>query len=214
MAASAKAIRTRSALLVALQELMLDAGGAAVSVPRLVAHVGISQGTFYNYFDSLPAAIDAVGAMLFGEHLRTLAVVIAGVTDPARVIARTTRQTLLLMAHRPDVGRLLFDSGLPPERLLLGFRAHLRGDLESALQHRVSTERDVDAATAVLAGALQGACLDMHRGRLAVEAISATIACTLRALGIEEATVRRLADEQQDFVPWRPLPLIPTDIAR
>lgn len=211
MAALTKANRTRGALLVALQELMLDPTQVPVSVPRLVAHAGISQGTFYNYFDSLPDAVDTVGALMFGEHLRTLDVLNAGVSDPAEVIARTTRQTLLLMVNRPDVGTLLWDSGLPPERLLLSFRRHLRTDLQSGVERGSFAVADLDSATSVLSGAAQGACLDIHRGRLTIDAIPGTIDCLLRVLGIDNARRRRLAHAEQDFVPWRPLPLDPLE---
>lgn len=209
MAATTKAIRTRGALLLALQELMLDPAQGGVSVPRLVAHAGISQGTFYNYFDSLPDAVDAVGALIFSEHLRVLEVLNAGVSDPVEVITRTTRQTMLLAAHRPDVGTLLWDSGLPPERLLLGFRFHLRADLQTGVDRGCFALADLDSAASVLSGALQGACLDIYRGRLPVKAIPDTIDCVLRVLGIDKARRRRLAHTEQDFVPWRALPLDP-----
>jgi len=32
-----------------------------VSVPQVIGRAGVSQGTFYNYFDSLTDALDAVG---------------------------------------------------------------------------------------------------------------------------------------------------------
>ena len=41
-----------------------------------------------------------------------------GASDLAEVFARSTRQTLTLFTQRTDVGRLLFDSGLPVDRFL------------------------------------------------------------------------------------------------
>ncbi|MGB6107555.1 MAG: TetR family transcriptional regulator, partial [Mycobacterium sp.] len=70
--------RTRSALLVALQELLLDPNAPAVSVPQVVSRCGVAQGTFYNYFDSLPEAIDAIGVLLLTEHTRVLQIVTSG----------------------------------------------------------------------------------------------------------------------------------------
>ena len=64
-----KRTRTRDALLVALQELLLDPAAEAVSVPRVVGRCGVAQGTFYNYFDSLPDAIDAVSGELVTTHV-------------------------------------------------------------------------------------------------------------------------------------------------
>ena len=61
---------TRSALLEAVQRTLLEEPPGALSVPRLVARAGVSQGTFYNYFDSLDAALDGVGLLLVAEHGR------------------------------------------------------------------------------------------------------------------------------------------------
>jgi AcrR family transcriptional regulator len=212
MATTAKAIRTRAALLTALQELMLEPGGDAVTVPRLVAHAGISHGTFYNYFDCLPAAVDAVGALLFAEHLRVVELVNADAADPAEVVARTTRQTLMLSAGRSDIGRLLFDSGLPPERLLRGFAVHVGADILSGIERGSFTVTDVDAAATVCAGAVQGACLDLYRGRLEARSIPDVTDCVLRVLGVEAEYARRLVQAKQEFVPWRPLPLPTNDV--
>ena len=45
--------RTRNSLLIAVQELLLDPEPGALSVPQVIGRAGVSQGTFYNYFDSL-----------------------------------------------------------------------------------------------------------------------------------------------------------------
>ena len=110
-AAPTKRARTRSGLLVALQELLLDPDVPTVSVPQVVGRVGAAQGTFYNYFDSLPEAVDAVGALILIEHTRVLQIVTAGAANPAEIVARSARQTLMMLVHRPEVGRLIFDSG-------------------------------------------------------------------------------------------------------
>lgn len=118
MLASRRRARTRAALLVALQELLLDPREQPVSVPRLVARAAVAQGTFYNYFDSLPAGVDAVGDLLLAEQYRTLLRVVDGAADAAEVVARAHLQTFLLFGHRPDVGRLIFDSGASTDRLI------------------------------------------------------------------------------------------------
>ena len=62
-ATTTKRDRTRDALLIALQQLLLDPDAGGVSVPQLVERAGVSQGTFYNYFDSR----DALFAQLLPE---------------------------------------------------------------------------------------------------------------------------------------------------
>ncbi len=204
---TAKRSRTRDALLVALQELLLDPSTAVVSVPQVVGRCGVAQGTFYNYFDSLPDAIDALGALILAEHARVVALAAAGAADEADVVARSARQTLLLLAHRPDVGRLLFDSGLAADRFGAGVRAHLRADLQRGIDSGVFTADDVDVVCSICAGVILGSCLDIYRGRLPVDAIPAVVTQLLRVLGVSARTAQRLVAAPQEFVEWAPLPL-------
>lgn len=208
----ARKARTRAALLASLQELLLDPQVATVSVPQIVGRCGVSQGTFYNYFESLPAAIDAVGALLLAEHTRVLECVTADAAGPAEIVARSARQTLMLLALRPDVGRLLFDSGLPADRFLSGVRAHLHRDLQRGMDARIFAIADFQVVSTVYAGIIMGASLDLHRGRLPVEAVPAVAEHLLELLGIEALEARRLANEPQEFIQWGPLPLASGEI--
>jgi AcrR family transcriptional regulator len=199
--------RTRAVLLTALQELLLDPGATAVSVPQVVGRAGAAQGTFYNYFESLPEAIDAVGALLLAEHIRVLRVVTSGAADTAEIVARSARQTLMLFVDRPDVGRLIFDSGLPVDRFVGGLRGHLHDDLRLGIDRGDFSVPDFDIASSVYTGTMLGACLDLHRGRLAADAIPDVVGYLLRALGVNTRKAQRLVSAPQEFVQWAPLPL-------
>jgi AcrR family transcriptional regulator len=191
----------------ALQELLLDPGATAVSVPQVVGRAGAAQGTFYNYFESLSEAIDAVGALLLAEHIRVLRVVTSGAADTAEIVARSARQTLTLFVARPDVGRLIFDSGLPVDRFLGGLRGHLHDDLRLGIDRGDFSVPDFDIASSVYTGTMLGACLDLHRGRLAADAIPDVVGYLLRALGVNTRKAQRLVSAPQEFVQWAPLPL-------
>lgn len=202
-----KRARTRDTLLVGLQELLLDPDVPAISVPQVVSRSGVAQGTFYNYFDSLPDAIDAVGALILAEHARVLEIVTDGAADEAEVVARSARQTLTLLGRRPDVGHLLFDSGFSADRFVAGLRAHLHADLQRGIDSGVFTVADFEVACTVYAGVMLGACLDIHRGRLPVSAVPDVVEYLLQVLGVGQARARRLVGAPMKFVPWRPLPL-------
>jgi AcrR family transcriptional regulator len=176
-------------------------------VPQVVGRCGVAQGTFYNYFGSLPAAIDAVGELILSEHVRVLEAATAGAADESELVARSARQTLMLLANRPDVGRLLFDSGLPADRFSAGLRAHLHADLQRGMDCGVFAVADFQVVCTVYAGAILGACLDIHRGRLAADAIGEVVVYLLRVMGVSKAKARRLVSSPQEFVQWRALPL-------
>ncbi len=207
MAAPTKTARTRDALLVALQELLLDPDVAAVSVPLVVGRAGTAQGTFYNYFESLPEAIDAVGGLILAEHTRVLAVVTSGAADTAEIVARSARQMLMLFVHRPEVGRLIFDSGLPVDRFATGLRGHLHHDLQLGIAQGDFSVSNFDVASTVYTGTMLGTCLDLHRGQLSADAIPDILGHLLRALGVSARKAQRLVAAPQEFIQWAPFPL-------
>jgi AcrR family transcriptional regulator len=207
MAAPTKTARTRDALLVALQELLLDPDVAAVSVPLVVGRAGTAQGTFYNYFESLPEAIDAVGQLILVEHTRVLTIVTSGAADTAEIVARSARQTLMLLAARADAGRLIFDSGLPVDRFATGLRGHLHHDLRLGIDRGDFSVSNFDVASTVYTGTMLGTCLDLHRGQLPASAIPDVIGYLLRALGVSARKAHRLVAAPQEFVQWAPFPL-------
>jgi len=201
--------RTRDALLGAVQELLLEPETSPISVPQVVASAGVAQGTFYNYFDSLPAAVEAVGKLLLAEHFRTLLRVIDGADDAAEVVARSDLQTLMLFARRPDVGRLVFDCGEPIDRLILfrGARSQLLANLQWGVATGAFAAGNLQAAASIHIGAMVGASLDVYRGRLSVDDGPEVIARLLRDLGVKQARAERLARRPQEFEPWAALPL-------
>jgi AcrR family transcriptional regulator len=201
--------RTRADLLVAIQEILLDGGIVTLSVPRVIARAGVSQGTFYNYFERLDGALDAVGDLLLAEHVRVLEIVRSGSVDVVEVFARSTKQTLMVGHHMPEVGRLLFDSGLPVDRLMAGLRAHMHRDVLIGLSSGDFTANDSQATASVLGGAIAGAWLDIHRGRLSVDSIPSVVEYLLQVLGVESRTAVHLARASQQFHRLRPLPLSP-----
>ena len=206
-AAPTKRARTRSGLLVALQELLLDPDVSTVSVPQVVSRVGAAQGTFYNYFDSLPEAVDAVGALILIEHTRVLQIVTAGAANPAEIVARSARQTLMMLVHRPEVGRLIFDSGLPVDRFASGLRGHFHDDLRHGIDSGDFSVANFAVASTVYTGTMIGACLDLHRGLLTADAVPDVVGHLLRTLGVSPGTAQRIINAPQEFVQWEPIPL-------
>jgi len=206
-AAPTKRARTRDALLVALQELLLDPEVSNVSVPLVVGRAGTAQGTFYNYFDSLPEAVDALGVLLLTEHTRVLRDVTSGAADTAEIVARSARQTMMLFVHRPEAGRLIFDSGLPVDRFAAGLRGHLHDDLRLGMKRGDFTVADFDIASTVYTGTMLGACLDLHRGHLPAAAVGEVAGYLLGTLGVNARKAQRLISAPQAFVPWASFPL-------
>ena len=199
--------RTRSALLVALQEILLEGSMGSVSVPQVIQRAGVSQGTFYNYFESLEAAFDGVGALLLAEHSRLVDEITFGVTDPIKVFALTTRQTLSLTASGDGYGTLLFDRGLPVDRFLGGLYIRMHKDVTEGIEGGRFRVPDIDVALTLSAGGVLGAALDLHRGRLAPAAIELVTERLLCGLGVQARTAEKAAHAPVKMLRPKRLPL-------
>ena len=199
--------RTRDSLLVAVQELLLDPEVTVLSVPQIVERAGVAQGTFYNYFQSLGEAIEAVGVVALLEHARVLQTVIEGAADHTEVVARSAKQTLMMSSCQPHAGQLLFESGVPIDLLISGMRAHLLQDIAVGVDAGVFTVSDFQVVATIYVGTVVGASMDLYRGRLELDAIPALVTHLLRLLGVNARKAERLAAVPQEFAPWRPFPL-------
>jgi hypothetical protein len=155
----------------------------------------------------MPEAIDAIGALLLAEHTRVLEVVTSGAADTTEIVARSARQMLMLFVHRPEVGRLIFDSGLPVDRFATGLRGHLHHDLQLGIARGDFSVSNFDVASTVYTGTMLGACLDLHRGQLPAGAIPDVVGYLLRSLGVNARKAQRLISAPQEFAQWAPFPL-------
>ena len=121
--------------------------------------------------------------------------------------ARITRQTLRIVAEQQGFGRLMFDIGLPTDRLAAELRLRLKMDIEEGVTAGLFTVADVDLATAIVAGAITGLALDLHRGVLSFANIDTATAQLLTYLGLDGAEAERLAHAAFDFPPTLEWPM-------
>jgi AcrR family transcriptional regulator len=199
--------RTSSALLVAVQELLLDEPQEPLTITRIAAAAGVVQGTFYNYFDSVDEALDSLATLLVAEHTRLVDAATSDITDAAEVFAITTRQTLHFVATEPGYGRLLFDSRLPVDQFTGGLRARMQADLLVGIQQDRFRVDDLATTVAILAGSVLGVAIGLHRGHLGAHAINGATESLLRTLGVPSWTAHRLATDPRIFMAPSPVPL-------
>lgn len=199
--------RTRDQLLAAAQGLLLEQSAGSLGIRQVATAAGMVHGSFYNYYPSIEALIDDLAALLFASHAGMVAGLRARIDDPAVAFASITRQTLRLVTDAPDYGRLLFDAGLPADRFVTGLRGAMGGDIAEGARRGLFVAPDLDISVSLIAGAILGAAIDLHRGRLPAAAIEPLTARLLETLGLPAADARRLALAPMTFVAPPPLPL-------
>ncbi|HRE62030.1 MAG TPA: TetR/AcrR family transcriptional regulator [Micropepsaceae bacterium] len=199
--------RTRDQILAAAQALLLDAKGGQPGISTIAARAGVVHGTFYNYFDDVPALLAEIEKLITAAHAASIAPLIAGVDDPSLRFARITRFALGAIAARPEIGRLMFDAGLPADGLSRGLRASLASDIEEGIARKIFRASNAALAASIVAGAIQGLAIDLYRGALARAAIDEAVASLLAFLGVPPARARKLATEKIALPVMPALPL-------
>ena len=199
--------RTRDQLLVSAQSLLMNEGAGALGLRRITTHAGMVHASFYNYYPDVAALIDDLGELLGATHAAAMAMTGDDHDNPAVRFARITRQTLRIVAEQQGFGRLMFDIGLPTDRLAAELRLRLKMDIEEGVTAGLFTVADADLATAIVAGAITGLALDLHRGVLCSAKIDTATTQLLTYLGLDAAEAERLAHAAFDPPPTLELPM-------
>ena len=174
---------------------------------QIATHAGMVHASFYNYYPDVAALIGDLGELLGATHAAAMAMPGEDQDDPAARFARITRQTLRIVAEQPGFGRFMFDIGLPSDRLGAELRLRLKMDIEEGVAGGLFNVADVDLATSIVAGAITGLALDLHRGALGFNKIDTATAQLLTYLGLDPAEAERLAHAAFDFPPSLELPM-------
>lgn len=203
--------RTRQALLTAAQEIVLEKGLQSVSLQEITDRAGVAMGTFYNYFRTREDVGDAIAELLQRAYHEDIDAVVAGISDPLRVVSASTRQTLAWLVPGSDVGRLLFASGVPFLRFALDVRQRAGRDVAAGIEVGVFHVDSLAATQSALAGIVTGAAFDLYFGGLDTEAIPEVTQAALRVLGVPPARAKKVVSEP---LALRAAPRLPLDASR
>lgn len=199
--------RTLDALLHALQVLLLERGAGELKISDVCERAGVVQGTFYNYAQNLDQLVDLLAQLLAAAHAAQTQFAPSSKTDPVAAFVFKTRRTLSLAASERSYGRLLFDSGLPVDRLLGAMRRDLEVDIRNGVRLGAFSTSDADLSASIIAGVLLGVGLDLRRGKLKKAAIEKTTTQLLILLGVSPGAAHRAATARVTFPPPPALPL-------
>jgi AcrR family transcriptional regulator len=190
-----KRARTRDQLLGAAQALLMTHTAAALGIGRITDHAGVVHATFYNYYPDVAALVVDLGELLGASHAASIAGLNLDLADPAQRFARITRQTLFMVATEPGLGRLIFDVGLPADSLVSELRLRLKLDIAEGQRLGLFHSSDLDLTTSMMAGAISGLALDLHRGALPLTAIEPATIRLLQLLGLDPTAAEALGHE-------------------
>ncbi len=199
--------RTLDQLLVSAQTILMEEGVASLGVRQIATHAGLVSATFYNYFLDMGALVSELGDLLGATHAEATAGLIVDQKDPSVRFARITRQTLRIIALRPEFGRLMFDVGLSVIRLSAALRVQLKDDIADGMERGLFKRADLEVTTSMVAGAIEGLGRDLHRGVLSASMIDTATATLLHHLGLSAAAATALGEEAIEFPPLPAMPM-------
>ncbi|MES2033244.1 MAG: TetR family transcriptional regulator [Pseudomonadota bacterium] len=205
--------RTRDQLLAAAQSLLAERPAGALGVRQITTAAGVPYSAFHSHYSSIEAMVEDLARLVFTSQTVLVERLRDSFAGPAEAFAAITRQTLRIVTDGPGYGQLLFDAGLPLDWFVAGMRQTLKADITAAEQWGVFRIENIDITVSLLAGAIAGAGLDLHRGVLDRSAIEPVTARLLEFLGVGERDAMRLAHADATFMPPPPLPLGWRDLA-
>jgi AcrR family transcriptional regulator len=148
-------MRTRAALIGAAQTF-IAAGKLNVPVLEITQAADVGMGSFYNHFDSKEQLFQAAVNEVLDVHGALLDKVTESLDDPAETFARSFRLTGRLFRRRPDMSRVLFNSGLALMSSDRGLAPRALRDIEAATRAGRFSVHDPELAMAVAGGTLMG----------------------------------------------------------
>ena len=148
-------MRTRAALIRAAQTF-IAAGKLNVPVLEITQAADVGMGSFYNHFDSKEELFQAA----VNEVLDELGAILDKLTgvgeDPAETFARSFRLVGRLFRRRPEMSRVLLNTGLTLTSADRGLAPRALRDIDAATRAGRFSVDDPVLALAVAGGALMG----------------------------------------------------------
>ena len=148
-------MRTRAALIRAAQAF-IAAGKLNVPVLEITQAADVGMGSFYNHFDSKEELFQAA----VNEVLDELGAILDKLTgegeDPAETFARSFRLVGRLFRRRPEMSRVLLNTGLTLISADRGLAPRALRDIDAATRAGRFSVDDPVLALAVAGGALMG----------------------------------------------------------
>lgn len=204
--AARKRERTRRQLLRAAIAVLHERGVAGFAVQHVAAAAGVANGTFYNYFSTREALLEALAAWFVESYCRHIDASYAHVEDGAERMAIGGRRYVLFAAERPEWAGLmlgLMDGGAPLlERIAPFALRDLRLGVRQKRFHIVSERAAMD----LIAGTGLQAMRSVLAGAAGRPHASAAATMVLRGLGMDHGEAAEVAR--------RPLPPLSVELPR
>lgn len=195
--------RTRDLLLDAAVRVFAKKGAGAAAIHEIAAEAGVANGTFYNYFRTREALLEATSLRLASRLHEAIATSRAAVADPAERMAIGCRRFVGHAARDPVWAAALLRVWHSTPTPSLTAADPLLADLRAGRRRGRFRFADERVALDLVQGTVLAGMRSVLEGRAAARHASAIAAAVLRGLGVDAA--------EADAIAARPLPPLGVD---
>jgi AcrR family transcriptional regulator len=184
---------TRQRLLIAARALIAEGGTDAVRITDVTERADVGFGTFYSYFETKEALIEAVVAEAMAQTATIIGTRALESDDPAETAAISYRRFLAYATEEPELAAVLLS--LPDaERLFeTALAPQARRTLERGVEQGRFDIADLELALTSVSAAALAAMRASLDARLGPDAAVHGAVMLLRALGVPDADARQIA---------------------
>jgi AcrR family transcriptional regulator len=194
--------RTRVGLIAAAQRLFAAKGIEAATIAEIAEEADIAVGSFYNYFESKDALLEALLQSALGEQLGVLRSRQSQVEDPAEKISIAHRHLVELASSEPDLAWLVVRFEVPHRIGLAVLAQAAREDIEACLDLGRFSLDNPEVALQASGGSLLSVVHAILLGQLDPDCGSVHAAGVLRSFGMKPKEAAEIAS--RDLPPADP----------
>ena len=185
--------QTRARLIEAATKLFASQGTERTRINEITELADVGFGSFYNYFESKDAIVDAVLSETAARHAKAIVTATAAVEDPVEVISVAHRHFVRLAIADPQVAALAVELVFSNRAIVESLRPYARDDLKRAVAAGRLNIPDIEVALHATGGALQGTIRGVLEAELGSESDVEHAALILRMLGLPPAEADEIA---------------------
>lgn len=182
-------------LLSAARQAIAEAGVAGVRIADVTARADLGFGTFYSYFDSKDALVDAVVDEVLSDLGSTIGPAALEFDDPAEAAAASYRRFLRFARDEPELAKIIVELDRANDAFVEAVRPWARETLERGREQGRFDIPDVELCLASIAAAALAAMNGILSGDLDAgpDTESGGAEMMLRAVGVDRADAREIA---------------------
>jgi AcrR family transcriptional regulator len=202
-------------------KLMAERGMEGVAINEITEAADVGFGSFYNHFESKEAIYQAVVDEVFEGFADAMEGVVGEISDPAEVIAVSTRYTMMRALREPVWGQFLVGEGFSARSLDHGLARRLLRDIRKGIAVKRLSVNDPLMSFVSVAGTTLGAIsvgLQLGTAQRQQSATLRELSSNVEDLPERTATmalqVLGLGRAEAEKIARRPLPTVDVPVSR